>query len=59
MSILSILLGTIIAWIIVLPINLAENYNKKREYWELKLTWEPWAISAGLTILAISILGVL
>ena len=59
MNWLAMILGAIVAWIIILPIKLADIYNEKREYWELKLTWEPWMISTGLAILAFSILGVL
>ncbi len=57
-SLTSVLIGAVIAFIITLPIRIGEEYNKNREYWELKVTWEPWLISLGLLIITLMSLEV-
>ena len=48
-----------LAVIFSIPHIVAHQYNKGVSHNFCKVTWEPWAISTGLAILVISILGVL
>ena len=52
-------LALILGAIIVLPHTIASIYNENRKYYEMKVTWEPWAISFGVILVVIvgAILG--
>ena len=47
-------LSMILGAIIILPHIIASIYNENREYYEMKITWEPWAISFGVILVILA-----